>query len=152
MRMAPPTSAGLGAGSRLDLTRTAINVGPFSRPGRYNRNAIEFLKNIEPQRQHWILYEDLVTDPGATPHSTIWKISVDGGEPQHIHEENYWLGHFNCSPTLSHLLTFCHEGPWDKIDNRIWGLDLSTGKHWKIRPVQDYCEYIEYLKFRLGRG
>ena len=71
----------------------------------------------------------------AKPHSTIWKIPLHGGEPQLVHEEKYWLGHFNASPKLPHLITFCHEGPWTKVDNRIWGLDLNTGKHWKIRPT-----------------
>jgi oligogalacturonide lyase len=71
----------------------------------------------------------------AKPHSTIWSIPLDGGEPQRVYEENYWLGHFNASPKLPHLITFCHEGPWNKVDNRIWGLDLNAGKHWKIRPT-----------------
>lgn len=71
----------------------------------------------------------------AKPHSTIWRIPVDGGDPQLMYEEHYWLGHFNASPKLAHLMTFCHEGPWNKVDNRIWGLDLSTGRHWKIRPT-----------------
>ena len=61
----------------------------------------------------------------AKPHSTIWKIPLEGGEPQRVYEENYWLGHFNASPKLPHLITFCHEGPWNKVDNRIWGLDLE---------------------------
>lgn len=70
----------------------------------------------------------------ARPHSTIWKIPVDGGEPQLVHQEKNWLCHFNASPKLPNIITFCHEGPWEKVDNRIWGLDLSTGETWKIRP------------------
>ena len=30
-----------------------------------NRNAIDFLRGIEPQGQHWLCYEDLVTEPRA---------------------------------------------------------------------------------------
>ena len=30
-----------------------------------------------------------------------------------------WLGHLQFSPTDPHLLMFCHEGPWHKVD-RIW--------------------------------
>jgi oligogalacturonide lyase len=50
-----------------------------------------------------------------------------------VWEEDYWIGHINTSPTLPDILTFCHEGPWDKVDNRIWGFDLGTCKAWKIR-------------------
>lgn len=71
----------------------------------------------------------------AKPHSTIWKIPSAGGDPQLIHEEHYWLGHFNASPKLPNVMTFCHEGPWQKVDNRIWGLDVETGRTWKIRPT-----------------
>jgi oligogalacturonide lyase len=52
-----------------------------------------------------------------------------------VFEDDCWLGHLNTSPTLPRIMTFCHEGPWDKVDNRIWGLDLQTGKTWKIRPT-----------------
>jgi oligogalacturonide lyase len=71
----------------------------------------------------------------AHPHSMIVKIPIDGGEAQTVFEDHAWLGHFNASPSLPNIITFCHEGPWDKVDNRIWGLDLQTGKTWKIRPT-----------------
>jgi len=70
----------------------------------------------------------------ARPLSRIVCIATDGSGAEAVWEERYWIGHVNTSPTQSNLLTFCHEGPWDKVDNRIWGLDLSTGKAWRIRP------------------
>jgi oligogalacturonide lyase len=54
-----------------------------------------------------------------------------------VWEEKTWIGHVNTSPTQAHLLTFCHEGPWEMVDNRIWGMDLGSGDVWKIRPRQD---------------
>jgi oligogalacturonide lyase len=70
----------------------------------------------------------------AHPHSMIVKIPIDGGDPDVVFEEDYWLGHFNASPTLPNIVTYCHEGPWHLVENRIWGLDLGTGKVWQIRP------------------
>lgn len=67
------------------------------------------------------------------PLSQILKVSVDGFGGEVVWEERYWLSHVNTSPTQPNLLTFCHEGPWHKVDQRIWGLDLSTGKVWAIR-------------------
>ena len=72
----------------------------------------------------------------ARPHSMIVRVSLDDGSTETVFEENYWLGHFNTSPKLPHIMTFCHEGPWDKVDSRIWGLDMGTGKTWKIRPTE----------------
>ena len=71
----------------------------------------------------------------ARPLSRILRIATDGSGAEVVWEENYWIGHVNTSPTQPHLLSFCHEGPWEKVDQRIWGFDLRTGKAWKIRPA-----------------
>jgi len=71
----------------------------------------------------------------ARPRSQVVRVPVDGGAAQVVWEEDYWIGHVNTSPTQANLLTFCHEGPWDRVDQRIWGLDADTGRAWKIRPA-----------------
>ena len=70
----------------------------------------------------------------ARPRSQVVRVPTDGEEARVVFEEDYWIGHVNTSPTQPHFLTFCHEGPWDKVDHRIWGLDVETGEAWKIRP------------------
>ncbi|RPJ49902.1 MAG: oligogalacturonide lyase, partial [Chloroflexi bacterium] len=72
----------------------------------------------------------------ARPLSQVVQAAVDGSGSQVVFEEQYWIGHVNTSPTQPHLLTFCHEGPWNRVDSRIWGLDASTGQVWKIRPPE----------------
>ena len=69
----------------------------------------------------------------AKPRSRIIRAATDGSGGEPIYEERYWIGHVNTSPTKPNILTFCHEGPWHKVDNRIWGFDAETGKAWKIR-------------------
>lgn len=71
----------------------------------------------------------------ARPHGIISALDLDSGALRTVYEEDYWLGHFNPSPTRPDLMTFCHEGPWELVDNRIWGLEIPTGKAWKIRPT-----------------
>jgi oligogalacturonide lyase len=77
----------------------------------------------------------------ARPLSRVIQVAVDGSDCRILHEERSWIGHINTSPTQPHLLSFCHEGPWDKVDHRIWGLDMRDGRTWKIRP----CESGEYI-------
>jgi len=76
------------------------------------------------------------------PHSQIIRVPVDGGPCETIWEEKYWIGHINTSPTQPHLLSFCHEGPWDAIDNRMWILDISSGKAWKLRERRNAGEMV----------
>lgn len=73
----------------------------------------------------------------AKPLSQVMSVATDGSHSEVLFEEQYWIGHVNTSPTQPNLLTFCHEGPWNKVDNRIWGLDSDTGKVWKIRPTSE---------------
>ncbi|MHC4591436.1 MAG: oligogalacturonate lyase family protein [Planctomycetota bacterium] len=70
----------------------------------------------------------------ARPDCRILRVPVDEGGGEVVRQEQAWIGHVNTSPTQAELLTFCHEGPWDKVDNRIWGLDLASGDAWPIRP------------------
>lgn len=84
----------------------------------------------------------------AMPLSRIMRVAVDqengqeGNGADVVWEENYWVGHVNTSPTQAHLLTFCHEGPWNLVDNRIWGLDMSSGKVWPLRPREEEGETV----------
>lgn len=70
----------------------------------------------------------------AHPHSIILAIEIATGQMTAVHAERTWIGHVNASPRDPALATFCHEGPWGKVDNRIWALDLLNGRSWPIRP------------------
>ena len=70
----------------------------------------------------------------ARPLSRVLRIATDGSGCQVVHEDRNWIGHVNTSPRHANLLTFCWEGPWDRVTQRIWGLDIQTGRTWKVRP------------------
>jgi oligogalacturonide lyase len=78
----------------------------------------------------------------AKPHSKIIRVASDGSSSEVVFEEKYWIGQVNTSPTRSDLITFCHEGPWNKVDNRIWCLNTETKEVWKIRPRTDERERV----------
>lgn len=78
----------------------------------------------------------------AMPLSQIVQVAVDGSGSKVVWEEKYWIGHVNTSPRHPHLLTFCHEGPWTEVDNRIWGLNAITGDVWQIRPREHPQENV----------
>lgn len=73
----------------------------------------------------------------AHPLSRIVLLPVDGGEPETVFEEQSWIGHVQPSHTKNNLISFCHEGPWDKVDQRMWMLDRDDGRVWPVRPESE---------------
>ena len=90
-----------------------------------DESAIEYPYSYFPQ-----LY------PGK-PLTQIIRVEIETGKMEVIHEDRRFMTHVNLSPTQPEILTFCHEGPWDQVEQRIWGLNIQTGKTWKIRPQDD---------------
>ncbi len=70
----------------------------------------------------------------ARPHCRIVAIGVDGGPGRILHADDLWLGHVNTSPALPDVLTFCHEGPWKDVQQRMWTMNISTGDARPLRP------------------
>ena len=81
----------------------------------------------------------------AQPLCRLMKFNMETGRAEILHEEKCWLGHINPSPTQPHLFTFCHEGPWDRVDHRIWVFDSNTGyKHPVCAPAPGQMVGHEY--------
>ena len=72
----------------------------------------------------------------AAPFSQLMRIEVATGKADVIHEDHCFITHENPSPTLPDIMTFCHEGPWHRVEQRIWGLNIQTGETWKIRAQE----------------
>ncbi len=71
------------------------------------------------------------------PFSQIVRIEIETGKTDVLHEDHRFITHINTSPTNPTLMTFCHEGPWRWVDQRIWGMNIETGEVWKIRDQSD---------------
>lgn len=61
------------------------------------------------------------------PH-TLYTINVKTGELKEMFHENEWTNHLLFSPTDPDRLSYCHEGPWEKVD-RIWNINIKTGEN-----------------------
>lgn len=81
-----------------------------------------------------------MTLQGEGKQGRVAKVSTDGdGTLETLHTldpEAEWsrIDHLNASPTQPALATFCYDGDWATVENRIWGIDLDTGEAWEIRP------------------
>lgn len=77
--------------------------------------------------------------------SWITLISLDGSEAVDIYEDTHWVGHFQFAPDDSTIATFCHEGPWNLVHQRIWLLDtVSRSVKPCFRQGEDDCVGHEF--------
>ena len=70
----------------------------------------------------------------AHPDCRILRVDTETGKTEELWQEKCWIGHVNPSPTQPTLLTFCHEGPWDMVDQRLWFMDTRDCKPVMLRP------------------
>lgn len=62
----------------------------------------------------------------ATKKSWVTLIYLDGSKVIDTYEDTHWIGHFQFSPDDDTIATFCHEGPWNLVHQRIWILDTVS--------------------------
>ncbi|MBN1659897.1 MAG: PD40 domain-containing protein [Anaerolineae bacterium] len=55
---------------------------------------------------------------------------LDGSGWLDVWRDTHWLGHFQFAPDDPTLGTFCHEGPWHLVTQRIWLLDFCAHRAW----------------------
>jgi oligogalacturonide lyase len=81
----------------------------------------------------------------AIKRSWITLAYLDGSKVEDIYEDTHWVGHFQFSPDDSNIATFCHEGPWNLVQQRIWILDLvKRSAKPCARQVGDDCVGHEF--------
>lgn len=59
--------------------------------------------------------------------SYIMIVDIDGKNAKNVYSDTHWIGHFQFSPDDSNIAMFCHEGPWNLVQQRIWILDIAAG-------------------------
>lgn len=75
-----------------------------------------------PARNDWF---NMLTDH---PYErTLFTIDTRTGKTNRFFTEVAWLNHLQFSPRDPHLLMFCHEGQWHRVD-RIWNIDVTNPK------------------------
>lgn len=68
--------------------------------------------------------------------------STDGSGCETIYEDTHWLGHVQFAPDTNEFITYCHEGPWNYVQQRIWMLNTITRR---TKPC-----YVQEEKDSLG--
>lgn len=70
------------------------------------------------------------------PTCRLIKVDIQSGELEVVHQDNAWLGHPIYRPFDDSTIGFCHEGPHDLVDARMW-LVNEDGRHVRKIKAQD---------------
>ncbi|MFA6775687.1 MAG: oligogalacturonate lyase family protein [Sphaerochaetaceae bacterium] len=100
-----------------------IEQPSFSCDHRY----IGVVRNEQPKNSVGDNYTGFKETMFATKISQIILIPIDQpGKPEVVWTDTHWIGHLQFSPQIPTLLSFCHEGPWNYVQQRIWLFDTVT--------------------------
>jgi oligogalacturonide lyase len=59
----------------------------------------------------------------ATKKGWITLFDLQTGQTTDVYEDTHLVGHFQFAPDDSTIAMYCHEGPWNLVQQRIWILD-----------------------------
>ena len=73
----------------------------------------------------------------AKPRCRIVYIDLVSGASRTLVEENCWFGHVQIRPGDPDTIMFCHEGPYDLIDARLWLIQSDGSRYRRCREQPD---------------
>lgn len=53
-------------------------------------------------------------------------VRMDGSGGDIVFEDTHWMGHVQFAPDTNEYITYCHEGPWNYVTQRIWMFNTVT--------------------------
>ncbi len=89
-----------------------------------NRRYIAFARNEKIEVPRGPNYAGFKESYYLVKDGRITVAYLDGSGAMDIYRDTHWLGHYQFCPDDSTIATFCHEGPWHLVTQRIWLLDL----------------------------
>lgn len=121
------------------------------------------LVGIEIAKQDWVPLTDWQKFHDfyhTHPHCRLLRVDLQTGASQVVHEGKEWLGHPIYRPFDDKTVAFCHEGPHDLVDARMWLVNEDGSKVRKVKehapgescthefwvPDGSYLMYVSYTK------
>ena len=99
-------------------------------------SACDHMVGIEIKQQDWQPLTDwrkfhdfYFTEPCCR----LVKVNLTNGQATTILQENRWLGHPLYRPFDDNTVAFCHEGPHDLVDARMWLINADGSQLRKVK-------------------
>ncbi len=101
---------------------------------------------IEIHKDYWNPLEnwdEFIKMYHTKPLCRLFTVDLVTGEHKVLHKERRWLGHPIYRPFDDNTVAFCHEGPHDLIESRIWFIneDGTNMRPGKIQEKGEHCTH-----------
>ena len=110
--------------------KTLYENDPAFRLGRISLNAsgnrVGFIRNEAINVTRGKNYSGFSETMFAVKRSFITVVNTDGYNPYDAFMDTHYLGHFQFSPDDDTVGMYCHEGPWNLVQQRIWIIDFMS--------------------------
>ncbi|WAT01645.1 oligogalacturonate lyase family protein [Rouxiella chamberiensis] len=94
---------------------------------------IEILAKDWVALSDWKIFQDFYH---SNPHCRLTCVDLLNGKSRVIHQENQWIGHPIYRPFDDKTVAFCHEGPHDLVDARMWLVNEDGSR---VRKVKEHA-------------
>ena len=74
----------------------------------------------------------------AKPPTAIRVVEIDGAKDWVAIEVPCWVSHVNFSLKHRDVICYCHEGPWDLVEQRMWICTVDGSKNYALRPQDEH--------------
>lgn len=71
-------------------------------------------------------YDGVIERFYANKRGMIAVLNADGSNARIVFQDTHQLGHVQFAPDSNEYLVFCHEGPWNLVQQRIWIFNTIT--------------------------
>lgn len=118
---------------------------------------IEIAKSDWTPLTDWKIFQEFYH---KQPHCRLINIDLATGQTETVLDQHLWLGHPIYRPFDNNTVAFCHEGPHDLVDARMWLVNRDGTNERKVRDhaVGESCThefwvpdgsalaYVSYMK------
>jgi len=131
---------------KLD-TRSGEVIPIYAETGHYgvgapsiarNRRYVAFTRNERVEAPRGPNYAGFKEHFYRAKDGRVTVAYLDGSGWFDVFKDTHWVGHFQFCPDDSTLATYCHEGPWNLVTQRIWILDLAAREAFPCFRQEEY--------------
>ncbi|KAF7598393.1 MAG: hypothetical protein CGU29_12805 [Candidatus Dactylopiibacterium carminicum] len=98
--------------------------------------AVSQVEDIPISTRTEVIYSDMDERFEKRPFSQIYTGNGDGSDWHLVAGQKKWISHVLLSPAVPHVLLYCHEGRWNKVEQRMWLIGRDDAGNRKLREEE----------------